>query len=432
MRHRSAELKRSLYQNQVKMKKLQFTTPLFIQNDEVYRLERISFHEKVYSELWLQKLLFGHPSLIPVDEIEPVFEGLIPLGMEVPTDAGPIDLIFMNPDGYLTLVETKLWRNPEARRQVVAQIVDYAKQVAEWSYDNLKNAILKAQVSGTDDTDDPMLALANEYSEEVDEKRFIDRVSRNLRLGRFLLLIIGDGIHEGVENLANYLQQTPHIGFTLGLVELAAFHLNPQDENSLFIQPRVLARTREVTRAVVEIRGSIAPSQVQVTIPDEKSSTPGIRKIISEEEFFGELSQSIKPEFIELVRWVLDEAPKHDIEVKWADFGVTFRYYDNITSNLFSFGTFHRGGLFRNTQRLIRQCEKAGISRQIARDYLDGLAKLIPGSRRVKTPTSEVLKLNGKWPPIVLLLSNKELWFNLIDETLEDIRKALEDVDDMI
>ena len=414
------------------MKKLQFTTPLFIQNDEVYRLERISFHEKVYSESWLQKLLFGHPSLIPVDEIEPIFEGLIPLGMEVPTDAGPIDLIFMNPDGYLTLVETKLWRNPEARRQVVAQIVDYAKQVAEWSYDNLKNAILKAQVSGTDDTDDPMLALANEYSEEVDEKRFIDRVSRNLRLGRFLLLIIGDGIHEGVENLANYLQQTPHIGFTLGLVELAAFHLNPQDENSLFIQPRVLARTREVTRAVVEIRGSIAPSQVQVTIPDEKSSTPGIRKTISEEEFFGELSQSMKPEFIEFVRWALDEAPKHDIEVKWADFGVTFRYYDNITSNLFSFGTFHRGGLFRNTQRLIRQCEKAGISRQIARDYLDGLAKLIPGSRRVKTPTSEVLKLNGEWPPIVLLLSNKELWFNLIDETLEDIRKALEDVDDMI
>jgi hypothetical protein len=118
--------------------------------------------------------------------------------------------------------------------------------------------------------------------------------------------------------------------------------------------------------------------------------------------------------------------------VKWADFGVTFRYYDNITSNLFSFGTFHRGGLFRNTQRLIRQCEKAGISRQIARDYLDGLAKLIPGSRCVKTLTSEVLKLNGKWPPIVLLLSNKELWFNLIDETLEDIRKALEDVDDMI
>jgi uncharacterized protein YlzI (FlbEa/FlbD family) len=414
------------------MKKLQFTTPLFIQNDEVYRLERISFHEKVYSESWLQKLLFGHPSLIPVDEIEPIFEGLIPLGMEVPTDAGLIDLIFMNPDGYLTLVETKLWRNPEARRQVVAQIVDYAKQVAEWSYDNLKNAILKAQVSGTDDTDDPMLALANEYSEEVDEKRFIDRVSRNLRLGRFLLLIIGDGIHEDVENLANYLQRTPHIGFTLGLVELAAFYLNPQDENSLFIQPRVLARTREVTRAVVEIRGSIAPSQVQVTIPDEKSSTPGIRKTISEEEFFGELSQSIKPEFIESVRWVLDEAPKHDIEVKWADFGVTFRYYDNITSNLFSFGTFHRGGLFRNTQRLIRQCEKAGISRQIARDYLDGLAKLIPGSRRVKTLTSEVLKLNGKWPPIVLLLSNKELWFNLIDETIEDIRKALEDVDDMI
>lgn len=30
------------------------------------------------------------------------------------------------PEGYLTIVETKLWRNPQARREVVAQIVEEA------------------------------------------------------------------------------------------------------------------------------------------------------------------------------------------------------------------------------------------------------------------------------------------------------------------
>ena len=395
------------------------------------RLKRIPFHEKAYPESWLQQLLFDHPTLIPIVEIEPIFEGLIPLGMEVPTDTGPIDLIFMNSEGYLTLVETKLWRNPEARRQVVAQIVDYAQHVAEWSYEDLKNAILRAKKCGTDEAIDPMLALANEYSEGIDERRFIDRVSRNLRLGRFLLLIVGDGIREGVEKITNYLQHVPHIGFTLALVELGAFQINSKDQDSLFIQPRILARTREVTRAVVEIKDSTILSRVQVTIPDEKTDMPSIRvrKSITEDEFLLELSNSTEPEVVESVRTAISEAPKHNIELKWYDVGVTFAYSDDDTSSLFSFGTFHRNGTLRNTHRLLRQCQRADIPTQIASNYLNGLANLIPSTKRIKTTTSEVLKLNGSFPPLGPLLKDRESWFSLMDSTIESIRKALADVD---
>lgn len=34
---------------------------------------------------------------------------------------------------------------------------------------------------------------------DVDEQQFNDALTANLRLGRFLLLIVGDGIREGVE-----------------------------------------------------------------------------------------------------------------------------------------------------------------------------------------------------------------------------------------
>ena len=71
--------------------------------------------------------------MIPVGDIEPLFAGLRPLARELPVGGGFLDLIFMNGEGYLTLVETKLWRNPESRRTVVAQIIDYASHLSTWT-----------------------------------------------------------------------------------------------------------------------------------------------------------------------------------------------------------------------------------------------------------------------------------------------------------
>ena len=51
-------------------------------------------------------------------------------------------------------------------------------------------------------------------------------MNRNLRLGRFVLLIVGDGIHEGVEKMADFLNQTPQLQFTLGLVEMGLYALD--------------------------------------------------------------------------------------------------------------------------------------------------------------------------------------------------------------
>jgi hypothetical protein len=82
--------------------------------------------------------LFEHPEIIPIDDIDSTFGPLLPLCKELRTEAGPIDAVFINERGRLTIVECKLWKNPQARREVVAQTLDYVSALSVWSYADLQ------------------------------------------------------------------------------------------------------------------------------------------------------------------------------------------------------------------------------------------------------------------------------------------------------
>lgn len=77
------------------------------------------------SEEWLQKLVHDHPELLPIDTIEPALGPVVPAAMEVACGHGWIDNILLTANGDIVLLEVKLWKNPELRREVVAQTLDY-------------------------------------------------------------------------------------------------------------------------------------------------------------------------------------------------------------------------------------------------------------------------------------------------------------------
>jgi len=139
----------------------------------VTRLNRVPFTEKLFEEGWLQELIRANPGLLPVAEIEPVFAPLVSIGREVPTDVGAIDNLYLSPQGYLAIVETKLWRNPEARREVLGQVIDYAKEVASWSYEQLEDQGSRLSILDTLRSVEPI--------DEADEAALVDTISRNLR-----------------------------------------------------------------------------------------------------------------------------------------------------------------------------------------------------------------------------------------------------------
>jgi hypothetical protein len=44
----------------------------------------------------------------------------------------------ITPNGDIAIIETKLWRNPDARRKVIAQILDYANELSKWTYEDMQ------------------------------------------------------------------------------------------------------------------------------------------------------------------------------------------------------------------------------------------------------------------------------------------------------
>lgn len=198
------------------------------------------------SEDAIQRLVHEHPKCLPIAEIDPTFCGAVPICRELNTPAGAIDNFMVTPSGLPILVECKLWRNPEGRREVVGQILDYAKELSRWSSSDLQREV-RRRVGGAGD---PLLRLLRLAGHEVDEVDFNDALTLNLRRGRFLLLIVGDGIREGVEAIAEYLQAHAGLHFTLGLVELPVYRL---PDGARLVVPRILARTHVITRNVIAV-----------------------------------------------------------------------------------------------------------------------------------------------------------------------------------
>ena len=199
-----------------------------------------------WSEAAVQTLIQAHPACLPIAEIDPLFANPVPICTELNTTAGPIDNLMVTASGLPVLIECKLWRNPQARREVVGQILDYAKELSRWSSSDLQREVRRRL--GRDG--DPVLDAVRAAGHEVDEIGFNDALTLNLRRGRFLLLIVGDGIREGVEAIAEYLQVHAGLHFTLGLVELPIFAM---PDGSRLVAPRVVARTTTITREVVAV-----------------------------------------------------------------------------------------------------------------------------------------------------------------------------------
>lgn len=216
-------------------------------------IPRVPLAEGDRNEAWLRDFLLAHPEALPCQEVDPAFGTPIPLCSELRTNAGPIDAVFIDRNGTLAVVECKLWRNPQARREVIGQILDYARELARWRYEDLQREVSRRRSR----TGNVIYELVREANPDLVESDFVDSTSKNLAKGRFLLLIAGDGIREGTEAIATYLQAQPGLQFTFGLVEMAGYELPSSGGNtpSLLVQPRVLAKTIPIERATIRIEG---------------------------------------------------------------------------------------------------------------------------------------------------------------------------------
>ncbi|MGJ3627281.1 hypothetical protein AB5I41_10625 [Sphingomonas sp. MMS24-JH45] len=86
------------------------------------------------SEAWLQAWS-AISCLLSVESIEPGIGAPVAVAMEVPCAHGFIDNILLTAEGSIIVVEVKLWSNPQARREVIAQALDYVAALSAMGYE---------------------------------------------------------------------------------------------------------------------------------------------------------------------------------------------------------------------------------------------------------------------------------------------------------
>lgn len=353
--------------------------PYFLSKEKSMKLERVPLNEKLFSENWLQKLINENPQILPIDEIESGFAPLISIGREISTSVGYIDNLYISPNGYLTLVETKLWRNPEAKREVVGQILDYAKELTTWTFSKINNAV-KQSNELYHNKSKGIIELINEYDliEEREEQIIIDNIERNLKRGRLLLLIVGDGIRESVEEMVDYLQTNAQLQFTLGIVELQVYK-NPTNESDLIVIPNLITRTREITRAIIKIENSNIDNiiTVETDFKEEKQKSNSLRTTITEEDFFDQLQQNTDRESVEIAKHILQVSKEKGFYIEWRTGGFVAKILDPAGSGQkITLYVTDRKGLFYIGWSS-NQLEKIGLNKQISFDFAQRTAKIV-------------------------------------------------------
>ena len=146
--------------------------------------------------------------------------------------------------GKLVLIECKLWRNPQARREVVAQALEYAALMRAWSYADL-TARLKSKLDNQ--SQNPLYDLAKEHDATLNEAKFVDQVTRSLNNGDFILIIAGDGIRSDVQAMSEHLNQSGNAA----IFSLLEMQLWQADDGALTILPSIPVKTKVIKQRVI-------------------------------------------------------------------------------------------------------------------------------------------------------------------------------------
>ena len=231
--------------------------------NRIYKIDQ-SFEP---NEGWLQKYLASHPEILPVQDLDGISSPLQLIAREL---IG-IDLLFVNERGLLTIVETKLSQNPELRRVVVAQLLDYASQLRKLDVVGLCQLIARLKgnkaiqglanleqltqvLSKHLSIDSPRKELTEtvkavfahyvvqkgrieEYTELSEgEKRFLEKLDLMLKEGSFRLVVVTYDVHSELLDLLNYTNSTMQRG-----CQLVAFELSIDDiEGNKYFVPHLV------------------------------------------------------------------------------------------------------------------------------------------------------------------------------------------------
>lgn len=248
----------------------------------------------------LQVLLARYPDLLPGDQITPENPRrwlLVKREMEVPGEEGEggrfsLDHLFLDQDGIPTFVECKRASDTRTRREVVAQMLDYAANGTEyWSIDQVRQAAAET-ASGKGKSLDAEIAELLRDKKEIDIEGYWTQVEENLRNGKVRLIFVTDETPKELRRLVEFL-------------------------NEKMIDVVVLAV--EIKQFLAEGKKALVPRVIGLT----ESAREDRKRPISRDELLSRCTPSVA----EVFQRILDLAMKRKDRIYWGKIGFSVGVY---------------------------------------------------------------------------------------------------------
>ena len=227
------------------------------------------------TEKILQEAVKKYPEIIPLEEIDENFDPLLIIGREFSLEgAGSIDLLGIDVSGLITIIEFKLEKNTDIRK-IVAQVIEYAANLWEMSYDVLDKKVqgyFNSSSCEIKEIKDKTLVQAvgwhykNTNKDEALDfslEEFIKNVSSNLQKGEFRLIIFCDNVDERTKRAVEYLNLLSM--FDIYCVSTDAFEVDGKS----FFKSSLITIDRKKTSAGRKRAGKISFDDFLNSIPNK-------------------------------------------------------------------------------------------------------------------------------------------------------------------
>ncbi len=214
------------------------------------------------AEAALQEALKRNPEVLPVADLD--LNEVVVVGREVTLSVGAIDLLLVDSTGRVVVVETKLSSNPELRRQVVAQLLDYGASLwrATPTLKQFEALVLRywgsaacedARVKSAKTLQEGLEPIFRELcGEDWDYAAFEGALGQNLANGQHILLVVASGLMDGLSrDLLQYLNmclQVPVYGVEIDVFQTEARQLIVPRGVRYTARPRPPSRTGRTDR----------------------------------------------------------------------------------------------------------------------------------------------------------------------------------------
>ncbi|WP_405243197.1 hypothetical protein [Lentisalinibacter salinarum] len=250
----------------------------------------------------LQRLIENNPDLLAGEQIRPEDPcRWLVVGREVGVpdpengeDRWSLDLFFVDQQAIPTFIECKRFEDTRSRREVVAQMLDYAANANYyWDKESLRYMAETTAKAAGEDLEARLAALSPEWDEGADE--FFQRVEENLREGQVRMVFLLEEAPFQLRSIVDFLNRQMERSEVL-LIEARQY----EDCESRIVVPSLFGYTEEARR-------------VKRTISVDK----GRRRSWNRERFLQEVSEKFPPRDVQLFTSVLDQLEAMDADMSW-------------------------------------------------------------------------------------------------------------------